>query len=651
MTQASGIVDILSKISPVLVHSVDETMSAAESSTRSVARTLLDASGSGEDSNIERVILSSLTPLFVGVALAVCVLVAYVLFVLISLCCKCCNNNRGCCQTPQHLTYKQRLPFIVTVALPALLGLIGGILVLSAGPGLVKAFQGLIDALLEQYDIIVNILDSMYNDGVRAAELAETDSSDLDPVKDLLDAIKEFRDEDIAEYNEQAGGYFKLVQTIAMLTGGGLIATGVLGIVAPASLKNFLLVGFLCHTALLSSVPFVVWGALTFVGTAGSHICTELDTVMSGGQSNLLNPADTCPDPAEIQENIGGPITSMNEATASLNSLLEEANSGSASAFSALQTECNGFAGPGSTYYDALCSTGTSVDAQLMTSIYQCVDSTKEGIATFDIFDALQNTDTSCTWHGTNYPSVDFGAVGSVASIEACFRTATATINSNDGNFRGIVAAATAEYAPLLQEESFVRGVLATLPLACEFNTGSDSIEFTAELPVMPPLCAPFTPQPTAWGDLIVPTNATQCEMLGQTAFENFSTTFETFKCTPEAVTLNGADTEDNRKRCTIAGKPIFEEDYDSMANYAEAITIFQRVLTNLNLWATCQIFFNVLVAVQTNCHPIPNAAKKLATGMLLCGIGFSLASLMVCSCWRKLNKPKASIEPYNEFK
>lgn len=87
--------------------------------------------------------------------------------------------------------------------------------------------------------------------------------------------------------------------------------------------------------------------------------------------------------------------------------------------------------------------------------------------------DALQNTDTSCTWHGTNYPSVDFGAVGSVASIEACFRTATATINSNDGNFRGIVAAATAEYAPLLQEESFVRGVLATLPLACEFNTGT----------------------------------------------------------------------------------------------------------------------------------------------------------------------------------
>lgn len=87
-----------------------------------------------------------------------------------------------------------------------------------------------------QYDIIVNILDSMYNDGVRAAELAETDSSDLDPVKDLLDAIKEFRDEDIAEYNEQAGGYFKLVQTIAMLTGVGLIATGVLGIVAPASL-------------------------------------------------------------------------------------------------------------------------------------------------------------------------------------------------------------------------------------------------------------------------------------------------------------------------------------------------------------------------------------------------------------------------------
>lgn len=74
-------------------------------------------------------------------------------------------------------------------------------------------------------------------------------------------------------------------------------------------------------------------------------------------------------------------------------------------------------------------------------------------------------------------------------------------------------------------------------------------------------------------------------------------------------------------------------------------------MLNSLNLWASCQIFFNVMLAVQSNCHPIPNAAKKLANGMLLCGIGFTLAALMVCSCWRKLSKPKAAVEPYNEFK
>lgn len=128
----------------------------------------------------------------------------------------------------------------------------------------------------------------------------------------------------------------------------------------------------------------------------------------------------------------------------------------------------------------------------------------------------------------------------------------------------------------------------------------------------MPPLCAPFTPQPTAWGDLIVPTNATQCEMLGQTAFENFSTTFETFKCTPEAVTLNGADTEDNRKRCTIAGKPIFEEDYDSMANYAEAITVLSLpTLLLIHQSCVCTGICWIKVANQW-AHSLPDRAMSL---------------------------------------
>lgn len=87
-----------------------------------------------------------------------------------------------------------------------------------------------------QFDMVVNLLRGMYNDGKLASELAGTDSSDLDQVKELVESLEKFRDDDMAEYNEQAGGYFKLIQTISMLIGGGLMFTGVLGILAPVSL-------------------------------------------------------------------------------------------------------------------------------------------------------------------------------------------------------------------------------------------------------------------------------------------------------------------------------------------------------------------------------------------------------------------------------
>lgn len=89
-------------------------------------------------------IVKALVPLYAGAAIGICVLVAYLLFVIISLCCKCCSSKRGFCQRPQPLTYKQRLPFILMVLLPALLGVIGGILVLSGGPKLVGTFRVLL---------------------------------------------------------------------------------------------------------------------------------------------------------------------------------------------------------------------------------------------------------------------------------------------------------------------------------------------------------------------------------------------------------------------------------------------------------------------------------------------------------------------------
>lgn len=83
----------------------------------------------------------------------------------------------------------------------------------------------------------------------------------------------------------------------------------------------------------------------------------------------------------------------------------------------------------------------------------------------------------------------------------------------------------------------------------------------------MPSICPPFD----FTGPLVVPTTEQDCATLGHIAFSNFNQSFETFKCTED---FTGANTEDNRKRCTIAGTPIFEEDYETMSKNAQAITV-----------------------------------------------------------------------------
>jgi hypothetical protein len=79
--------------------------------------------------------------------------------------------------------------------------------------------------------------------------------------------------------------------------------------------------------------------------------------------------------------------------------------------------------------------------------------------------------DTSCGWHTANYPSVNFGVDGSPTSIQACFKAATQTLNSIDGQFRGIIPAAGRESAVYLDNPAVVSSLI-TLPLACEFDSG-----------------------------------------------------------------------------------------------------------------------------------------------------------------------------------
>jgi hypothetical protein len=89
-------------------------------------------------------------PAAIGIALGAITLVAYLLFFIISLCFKCCSNERGCCQRAQAASYLRRLPFVFLVAAGAVIGLIGGIIVLSAVPTFVEALEHLIADQLQQ---------------------------------------------------------------------------------------------------------------------------------------------------------------------------------------------------------------------------------------------------------------------------------------------------------------------------------------------------------------------------------------------------------------------------------------------------------------------------------------------------------------------
>jgi hypothetical protein len=89
-------------------------------------------------------IRSVANPAVLGITLGVLTFAGYVLFFIISLCCKCCSKSRGCCQRAKAVSYMHRLPFILLVCLGALLAIIGGAVVLRAAPGFTLSLNQLI---------------------------------------------------------------------------------------------------------------------------------------------------------------------------------------------------------------------------------------------------------------------------------------------------------------------------------------------------------------------------------------------------------------------------------------------------------------------------------------------------------------------------
>jgi hypothetical protein len=103
------------------------------------------------------------------------------------------------------------------------------------------------------------------------------------------------------------------------------------------------------------------------------------------------------------------------------------------------------------------------------------------------------------------------------------------------------------------------------------YSAGTSRMKFTAGAPPnMPRMCLPFDFDS---GFFAVPTDPAVCEADGLIPFADFGTTFEPFRCGTDNVALT-IDEDINRKRCTIAGKPMFQQEFDDVSRNVEAVTV-----------------------------------------------------------------------------
>ena len=89
-----------------------------------------------------------LRPAVIGGALGVLTFAAFVIFFVVSACCKCCSKTRGCCQRSVAMSYRRRLGWIAVGVLAGVLAAVGAVIVLSSAPTFVDALRAMFDDFL-----------------------------------------------------------------------------------------------------------------------------------------------------------------------------------------------------------------------------------------------------------------------------------------------------------------------------------------------------------------------------------------------------------------------------------------------------------------------------------------------------------------------
>ena len=91
-----------------------------------------------------------------------------------------------------------------------------------------------------QFDLIIGLLRSLYDDGIRASRLAGENPDSFDDLGEILDEMSEFRQNGLQNFSDRSTSIFGLVSKIAMAVGGVLIGQGILGVLGPATLVRLL---------------------------------------------------------------------------------------------------------------------------------------------------------------------------------------------------------------------------------------------------------------------------------------------------------------------------------------------------------------------------------------------------------------------------
>lgn len=147
--------------------------------------------------------------------------------------------------------------------------------------------------------------------------------------------------------------------------------------------------------------------------------------------------------------------------------------------------------------------------------------------------------------------------------------------------------------------------------------------------PDIRPLCSPQQIPVVASYALM-----TRCDGESSIHVSAFEPEYQGFVCNGDAAN------QSDREECIFARTPLFQNEVDDMKDKADAVIMFESIIDSIQPFASCRVFLELVLIMQTHCHPLANSFNMLRTGLWVAALGLTLTALFVCTCWRNITRP-----------